>query len=193
MRKTVSNCVGVVALVAFLGGCAGGRGALAFDRLTYPVSSSPFIYGPDDRPYNPGELQPVGKMVWVERIWGLWWSWIPLSGTVDVSAPINAQIARAGGDGIINLRVVSQSCGMNYVPVFNIVPLYPGCAYVTITGDIVRMATMALPPLPGALPPPPGALPPPPGAPPPPPAAFIPKDKLQQVISARMNGLLAAK
>ena len=183
MRKTtirfLGHIVGIVALVAFLGGCAGGRGALAFDRLQFPVSSSPFIYGPDDRPYNPGELQPLGKMVWVERFWGLWWSWIPLSGTIDVSAPINAQIQRAGGDGIINLKVIVENCGMNYVPVFNMIPLYPGCAYVTITGDIVKMAAMAPPPAEGAPPPPPGA--------------FIPKDKVKQVISAKMNKLLAAK
>jgi hypothetical protein len=184
MRKTIISFFGIVALVAFLGGCAGGRGALAFDRLQFPVSSSPFIYGPDDRAYNPGELQPVGKMVWVERIWGLWWSWIPLSGTVDVSAPINAQIQRAGGDGIINLKVVVENCGMNYVPVFNMVPLYPGCAYVTVTGDIVKLAVMAPPP-----PPPEGAPP----AAPPAPGAFIPKDKVKQVISARMNKLVAAK
>jgi hypothetical protein len=180
MRKNFVTILGVLALAAFLGGCAGARGALAFDQLKYPVSSSPFIYGPDDRPLNPGEVQHVGKMVWVERVWGLWWSWIPLSGTIDVSAPINAQIARAGGDGIINLKVIAENCGMNYVPVFNMVPLYPGCTYVTITGDIVKAMEMAPPP------------PPPPGAAPADPNAFIPKDKVQQAVSARMTKLLAA-
>jgi hypothetical protein len=175
MRTTIARIVGVAAVAAFLGGCAGARGALAFDRLRYPVSASPFVFGPDDRPLNPGQLMPVGRMVWHEHIWGFWWSWIPLSGTVDVSDPINAQIARAGGDGIINLHVTVENCGMNYVPFLNWLPIYPGCTSVLIAGDIVRLPPMEAPPA---------------AAPPPPPAAFIPKDKARQAISARMARLL---
>jgi len=179
MKKPLLQVVFLVALATAIGGCAGGRGALAFDTLQYPVSSSGVIYGPDDRPYNIGELQVVGKMAWVERIWGLWWSWIPLTGTIDVSAPINAQIQRVNGDGIVNLNVKVENCGMNYIPVLNIIPFYPGCAFVTIMGDIVRMPDMPQAPQ---------------GQPPAaPPASFIPKDKVQQAISARMAKLMAAR
>jgi hypothetical protein len=177
MRKTLINILGVVALAALLGGCAGARGALAFDQLKFPVSSSAFIYAPDDRPVTVNELQRVGQLAWVERVWGIFWSWIPLTGTIDVSAPMNDQIARAGGQGVINLRVRVENCGMNYVPVFNLLPVYPGCSFVTVTGDIVRLAGPAMPP-------------PPPG---PPPAAFIPKDQINAAVNSRLIKLVAQK
>lgn len=172
MGKTLIKILAVVALAAPLVGCAGARGELAFDQLRFPVSSSAFIYAPDGRPVTVRELQRTGQLVWVERVWGIFWSWIPLSGTVDVSAPMNDQIARAGGQGVINLRVESENCGINYVPLLNLLPIYPGCTYVTITGDIVRLRGPVMAP------------PPPPGAPVP--AAFVPTNKLNEAVNQRL-------
>ncbi|HEY3359193.1 MAG TPA: hypothetical protein VGQ83_38445 [Polyangia bacterium] len=178
MRKTIINILGVVALASVLGGCAGARGTLAFDQLKFPVSSSAFIYAPDERPVTVNELVRVGRVQWVERIWGIFWSWIPLSGVKDVSFPINAQIAAAGGEGVINLAIKAENCGMNYVPFINWLPIYPGCTYVTITGDVVKLAAAA------PVPPPPGAAPP---------VSFIPKDKVLGVVTSNLNKLLAAR
>ena len=125
-----------------------------------------------ERPVTVNELVKVGKVQWVERVWGIFWSWIPLTGTKDVSFPINAQIARAGGEGVVNLAIKAENCGMNYVPFVNWLPIYPGCTYVTITGDIVRLAG------------PPSAAAP---------AGFIPKDQVLSVVTGKLNKLLASR
>ena len=66
------------------------------------------------------------------------YSWAPLTREVDLSDVINEQIKSAGGEGIINLSASSKSCGINYAPVFSLMPFWPGCADVTVSGQIVR-------------------------------------------------------
>lgn len=130
----------LVLLIAFAA-CGGARGTVAFDTLKYPVSSSAFVYAPDGQPITLGPmLQPVGVLDEDVRLWGILYSWIPLTGTKDVSELINARIAAAHGEGVINLALAVSNCGINYIPFLNWLPIYPGCTYVHITGQIVRLA-----------------------------------------------------
>ena len=157
MNKLIS-----IIVVTVLGACSGARGTLAFDTLKYPVSSSAFVYAPDGQPLTIGPaLQAVGAIDEPVRLWGIFYSWIPLSGTKDISELINARIAAAGGDGVVNLALHVSNCGINYIPFINWLPIYPGCTYVQVTGMIVRLV--------GGPPPPAGPPidgPPPPEAPP---------------------------
>lgn len=151
-----------ILVVAVLGACTGARGTVAFDTLRYPVSSSPFVYAPDGQPLTIGPaLQAVGAIDDAVRLWGIFYSWIPLSGTKDISELINAHIAAAGGEGVVNLALHVSNCGINYIPVLNWLPIYPGCTYVRVTGTIVRL--VGAPPPPSG---PPAEAPPPPEGPP---------------------------
>lgn len=164
----------LVAAALGLGACGGARGTLAFDGLKYPVSSSPFVYAPDGQPVTLGALAQVGYIDEAVRLWGILYSWIPLSGTKDISDLINARIAAVGGEGVINLALHVSNCGINYIPFINWLPIYPGCTYVRVTGNIVKLVAA----------PPPG--PPPPGEAPPPPNAFIPAGR---AIAVRVGEL----
>lgn len=121
-----------------LAGCAGARGKVRFDTLEHPASMSGYLYGPDDRALSPRSLQVVGQFERRERMWGLMYSWIPLTGSVDLSQEINREVERAGGEGVINLSVTTDGCALNYIPAVSLLPLWPGCADVTVAGEIVR-------------------------------------------------------
>jgi hypothetical protein len=163
MRKIIP----LVVLIATVGACAGARGTVAFDHLKYPVSSSAFVYAPDGQPITVGPgLAPVGAIDEDVRLWGIVYSWVPLTGTKDISELINARIAAAAGEGVINLALHVSNCGINYIPILNWLPIYPGCTYVRVTGTIVKLAA---------------------GAPPPPPNAFIPAGAAVQARVATLT------
>lgn len=118
--------------------CAGGRGVVRFDSLGYPASMSGYVYGSNGLPLSPNTLKVVGEFEREAKLWGMLFSWIPLTGRLDLSTPINQEIERAGGDGVINLTVRSQGCTLNYVPGLSLLPVWPGCAAVTVQGQIVK-------------------------------------------------------
>jgi hypothetical protein len=51
------------------------------------------------------------------------------------------------GEAVVSLAIsVSNSCAvLNYFPLLNDLPSWPGCIPVTITGDIVRRAEAGCP------------------------------------------------
>lgn len=122
------------ALTCTLVGCSGARGALRFDELKYPVSSSGYLYTSD----GGKRLETVAPMAFDVKVWGIGWSIIPLSGDVDVSDEINKQIVAVDGEGVVNLTVTTDNCGVNYVWPLNLLPIWPGCVAVEIQGTIVR-------------------------------------------------------
>lgn len=119
-------------------GCTGGRGTVRFDDLEYPASMSGYLYGPDQRSLSPKKLEVVGEFSQDARFWGMLFSMVPLNGSLDLSDEINREIAQADGDGVINLSVRSDGCGLNYIPALSLLPFWPGCADVTVEGQIVK-------------------------------------------------------
>jgi len=147
MHQTVRVAF-LVLLIVTASACAGARGALSFDTLQYPVSSSAALYTHDQRAVSGGQLESLGELHVTERIWSTFWSAIPLHGARDVSPPINTQIAQAGGEGAVGLSVETANCGTNYIPLLNWLPIYPGCVLVTVRGQIVRRPPPSLRPMP---------------------------------------------
>jgi len=137
MNQTI-RLASLVWLVLSATACAGARGSLSFDKLQYPVSSSAALYTTEERQVSGNQLEELGQIHVTERLWSTFWSAIPLHGTRDVSAPINTQIAQAGGEGAVGLSVTAANCGTNYVELLNWLPIYPGCVLVTVRGQIVR-------------------------------------------------------
>jgi len=83
-------------------------------------------------------MDTVGQLKIETTVWGIFYSLIPLSGSVDVSSEINRQIDEAGGDAVAMLTVVADQCGVNWAWFFTFIPLWPGCTNVTISGVIVK-------------------------------------------------------
>ena len=136
--RTLRSTALIVLLVAFLAGCAGGRGTVRFDSVKYPVSMSGYVYGPKQQALSPKSLKVVGEFSHSMRMWGVLFSLVPITGSVDVSDAINDAIAEHRGDGVINLKIRSEGCAVNYFPALSLMPIWPGCADVTIEGQVVK-------------------------------------------------------
>ncbi|MBN1612160.1 MAG: hypothetical protein JW940_36350 [Polyangiaceae bacterium] len=128
-----------------LAGCAGARSSMRFDHLEYPVSMSPYLVDGAGESRSPRELEVVGKVRYEETAWGMVYSAVRLTGEHDVSQPINQQVRAAGGDGVVGLTVVSDYCTLNYVPILPVLPFWPGCTDVSVTGKVVRIKPSAAP------------------------------------------------
>lgn len=128
-------------------GCAGGRKSITFQNLQYPVSMSSSLYGPHNEVLvKDKELTTLDTFNYEKKYWGVLYSFVPISGEGDVAEEINKKIKEKGGDGMVNLRVESKSCGWNFatplLPVpflsINLLPVTPGCTNAKIQGEIVK-------------------------------------------------------
>lgn len=135
--------IGPALALAFVLGCAGSRGDVRFDSLAYPTSMSGYVYGPSGRALSPKSLDVVAEFEHEARMWGMLFSWIPLNGKLDLSEEINRDVEQAGGTGVVNLSVTSKGCPTNYVPALSLIPVWPGCADITVAGQIVKPKTSA--------------------------------------------------
>ena len=124
---------------ALLVQCAGGRANLKFDDLKYPCSSSPFLYGPNDEILAKGkDLDVAAKFAYQKKFWGIGWSLIKLSKENELVSKMNADMESYKADGMINLTIKAEQNGINHIPVFNLLPIWPGATLVTVEGEIVR-------------------------------------------------------
>lgn len=129
----------LLAVSACLCGCAGARVDLVAQRAEYPISLSANVRDSSGAVLTKGvSLHKVGHFMTQKTGWGILWSFVRFTPEIDISADANQQIAQAHGEAIVNLTIVSGNCPMNFVPVFNLLPIWPGCVPITISGDIVR-------------------------------------------------------
>jgi len=161
--RSLSLAVATLALATGMG-CAGARTNITAPDSKYPVSLSRGVRDAD------GTLVPAERRIVVGHFetkshpYSLFYSFLPLKPTTDISEEINQQVAAAGGDAVINLKVGSTQCWANWMLIFDILPIWPGCANVVIKGDIIKVR-------PGAAAP---AGAPPPDAPAAPPSPYTP-------------------
>jgi hypothetical protein len=133
----------VAALGALLAcGCAGARVAVRADSARYPVSLSGVVRDGNGHIYNRHTLTKVGSFRAHRTPIAMAYSTWTIPSTYDISDEVNLQVGSSCGEAIVNLAIsVSNACtALNVFPVLNALPSWPGCAPVTITGDIVRRA-----------------------------------------------------
>ncbi len=119
--------------------CAGSQGAVRFDHLDYPVSMSGFLYGKNNEILMKDlHMQEVGKFSLTRRQWSIGYSLIPLNGKEAFAEAMNQAIIAAKGDAMVNLEIETASCSWNSVPYLFLLPIWPGCADVKLTADIIR-------------------------------------------------------
>lgn len=139
MKSVISTSVTIACGLALLAsGCAGARGGVSFETTRYPLSMSQVLFDPQGRMLPPQALQIVGTVKAERRLWGLMYSWIPLSGTKDLSDDMNRQIGATGGEGVIGLHAEVTGCVPNGFFPFTLLPIWPGCANVEVKGWVVR-------------------------------------------------------
>ena len=121
-------------------GCAGARVAVTADRARYPLSFSPVVRDQSGRPYDARTLVKVGWLDVRKTTPGFVYSALTVPPTRDFSDEINARVAAAGGEAVVDVTVsIAGGCGwLNGFPILNALPIWPGCVPVRLTGDIVR-------------------------------------------------------
>lgn len=141
----------LVLAAATASACAGARVNVTANRAAYPISMSGCVRDNTGRLYERRELQTVGQFVSDGARVGFLYSLLTLPSSYDVSDEVNAQVAAANGEAVVNLNVtVTEGCSvLNEFPVLNALPIWPGCVPLTITGNIVRRRPLsATPPIP---------------------------------------------
>jgi hypothetical protein len=136
-------------------GCAGARVTVKADSAAYPVSLSSYVTDSSGRLWKRSELVKVGTLRAHHAAVGFLYSgFTPLS-TIDVSGDVNAQVAAVAGEAVVGVEVtssgdcvfhdslkpdVNQSAPsmLNAFPILPVLPIWPGCVHVVLTGDIVK-------------------------------------------------------
>lgn len=130
------------------GGCAGARTEIVAPHAAVPISLSHAVRAADGALVPAADREVVGTFHDERMAWGLFYSAVKLTPEKDISDEVNAQVARAGGDAVVMLRIEAHACAASYFAVLNALPVWPGCTKVTIDGDIVRVRRAAREPVP---------------------------------------------
>ncbi|HVV52611.1 MAG TPA: hypothetical protein VHO06_23295 [Polyangia bacterium] len=139
MSRRARLFAGLLGLLA-AAGCAGARVRVTADRARYPLSLSPAVRDARGRLYDQRTLLKVGWLDVRKTTAGLAYTALAVPPARDFSDEINRQVAAAGGEAVVGLTVsVGAGCGwLNGFPILNVLPFWPGCVPVRLTGDIVR-------------------------------------------------------
>jgi len=121
-------------------GCAGASVAVTANRSRYPLSLSQSVRDSTGRLYDARSLTKVGTLDVDQTSFGFLYSAVTPRSTRDFSDEINAQVAAAGGEAVVGLTIsVRARCDwLNGFPLLDVLPIWPGCIPVHLTGDIVR-------------------------------------------------------
>ena len=137
-RIRITALSALVAITSLPGCITGGRTSVTFDDTAYPVSLSPTVFGSDGEILPPNAQEKVGTLEIDRRAWSLVWGAVPTRKFTDLSNEINGQIDAAGGQSVVNLKIMARHCAGNYVVPLTLLPFYPGCVKLKIRGDIIR-------------------------------------------------------
>ena len=130
----------LLASTVVAGGCAGAHVEITARQSRYAISMSPVVRDSNGVLYDHQALEYVGTLYTGRTRMGFFYSALTPLSTFDISDDVNAQVAAVGGEAVVGLTVsASDACDvLNDFPILNILPLWPGCVPVTVTGDIVR-------------------------------------------------------
>ena len=128
--------VGLVVMSLMVAGCAGARYRISADRLRYPVSLSPVLPDGQGKPlYLDEDLQPVGQFSFSRTSVGYLYG---MTGTaIDLSDNLNGEVERRQGEGIVRLSLRTSTCASSWYIPLTVLPFYPGCQNLTVTGTVV--------------------------------------------------------
>jgi len=128
--------LGLAATMLVLVACAGTHYRISADRLKYPTSLSPVLPDGQGKPLYLGEdLQPVGEFSFKRTSVGYLYG---MTGTaIDLSDNLNGEVERRQGEGIVRLSLRAENCASSWFFPLTVLPFYPGCQDLTVTGTVV--------------------------------------------------------
>lgn len=90
-------------------------------------------------------MDALGAFSTSKPSFGLFYSALGISPRYDVSEDVNRQVSTVGGEAIIDATVsVTTDCNaLNAFPILNVIPVWPGCVHVVMSGAIVRRRSPA--------------------------------------------------
>ena len=138
--RGLGSLIGVAGLLGLATGCVGARTSVVADDAAYPISLSRAVRDADGAIVPPERAVKVGTFHDDATAWGLFYTAIRFNPRTDISQAINSQVKTAGGDAVVNLRIMGSVCAMDYVGVAMFVPLWPGCTKIAVEGDIIKVA-----------------------------------------------------
>ncbi|HJX66917.1 MAG TPA: hypothetical protein VJ860_23545 [Polyangia bacterium] len=143
-RIRVEFLLGLGLLAAVASSCAGASAHVRADGSKYPISMSPVVRDQSGMLLEHGHLVTVGQLsISSAKVAILYTLLLPR--TFDVSDEVNRQVAAVGGEAVVNFTVeTTDACDiLNFFPLLNILPIWPGCVPVAVWGDIVKRVPLA--------------------------------------------------
>ena len=120
--------------------CAGSRGSIKFSELKYPASMSGYLYNNKKETLVKGDkLKVVQNFSYQKTFWSILYSYKSLSDEEEIVMALNEAIKDNNGYGVINLSAEMRACKINSIPVLSVLPIWPGCADITLKGEIVKV------------------------------------------------------
>ena len=124
--------------------CAGSRSQISAPSVNYPVSLSSAIRNVDGTIPAVEDLAKVGEFNYQYKTRSMLWTLIPLSRQKhDISNALNEQIAKAGGDAVINLAIKNGGDPVISFTSMLTLGLLPTSSLIEIKGDIVSRKTVS--------------------------------------------------
>ncbi|MBL8021776.1 MAG: hypothetical protein JNM27_19035 [Leptospirales bacterium] len=119
----------------------GGKGTATFNQVRYPISgNTTFLKEDGTKHKSPANVKSLAKLDAHKYYWALVYGLVSLTGEYDLGPDINDAVEKAGGNAVINAKLVNSQCPSNYlVAVLGILPFIPGCSSVSLEGDIVKL------------------------------------------------------
>jgi hypothetical protein len=141
LTRRLSVFAVVTASLTAATGCAGARTSVVADEAQYPVSLSRAVRDEQGKLVTHEQVTKVGSFKHTDTAWGILYSAVKLNPRTDISEALNEQVALAGGDAVVNLRVKSTQCATDAFVIFTAIPFWPGCVKLAIEGDIIKVQT----------------------------------------------------
>lgn len=135
----LSRGAGALCILFGLSSCAGATAQVKAERARYPLSLSSVVRQQDGVLLQERSLEKLARLNVSSNAVAIGYSHLP-KGEVDISEEVNKQVRKAGGEAVINLTIsAGGGCGFfNAFPFLNLLPFWPGCVPVSVTGDIVK-------------------------------------------------------
>jgi hypothetical protein len=137
MKHLVRSSLIFLMLLSVGCGIAGAKFRVAANTATIPISFSDGLIG------RQGDVVVLGESL--EEVHSFTFELKPISvmyGTtaseVELSDAINEVVSKHEGDGIVQLAIRSENCPQNAVPFVTMLPFYPGCMKLIVSGVVVR-------------------------------------------------------
>ncbi|MCA9589896.1 MAG: hypothetical protein KC657_31545 [Myxococcales bacterium] len=143
MVRDVLRSAAAIGALLCASGCAGARTNVVAPNAAYPISMSQGVRDADGRLVARDRLTKLASLESRATAWSMLYSYVPLTPETDISDVVNAQVKAAGGDAVLNLRVMAGNCATQWFFGLNVLPFWPGCLNVRVEGDIVKVTRPA--------------------------------------------------